>query len=138
MVTPSVIFDPRSWAALLRLFYSHFDEQQRVVILGHSDTGAGTDVELRYLAARATEFVRVHVQHDGGGAGGATYDDTNFVSSTRVDMRVSRQQDSTISRNGTDNYFVWLIPERLNPDGSYTKFDGNDGADQMAFKSLGA
>lgn len=123
---------------LLRVVASHWDEQQRVVVTGLRDTGAGSNVALRFLAARACEFVRVHVQHDGAGGGGATYNSSTFVSSDRRDVRADRQRDETITRNGVDSYFVWLIPERLNPDGSYTRFDGADGADLMAFYSLGA
>ena len=88
-------------------------------------------------------FVRVHVQHDGGSGGGATFDANLFVSDSRVDCRASRQQDVTITRGTGDDYTVWLIPEFLEGDvgnDTYTRYDGetNEGDDFMAFIALGA
>lgn len=81
--------------------------------------------------------VRVQVQSTDTGKGGATYSTTNFVSSTQVDCRENRQQEVTITRDGTNTYWVWLIPEFEYESGSFTKFDGNDGEDLMAFRYLG-
>ena len=123
---------------LVRGLASIADNQQRVEILGQKDTGTGTDVDVRFRASRATLYVQVHVQSDAVGKGGADYDAANFMSSSRVDCRSSRLQDQTISRNGTDQYFLFLIPVFLEGDRTtYTKFDGVDGADEMAFLDLG-
>lgn len=125
-----------AWNRLLRYFGSHFDEQHRVVVIG--TLPSGDDVIVRFLAARACQFVNVHVQHDGVGGGGAAYDAATFVSETRVDCRENRQQDHTVTRSTADSYYVWLIPEQLNTEsGTYTQFDGDDGADQMAMIDLG-
>ena len=122
----------------LRGLASFWDNQQRVSIEGQKDTGAGTDVNVRFVASRATKFVQAQVQSTATSKGGATYSTSNYVSSTRVDCRSNRQQDLTISRNGTNRYYLFLIPVFLEGDGStYTKFDGDDGADKMAFADLG-
>lgn len=124
--------------AMVRILNVHFDEQHHVLVLGHKDTGTGTDVSVRFLASRVTEYVQVHVQSDAAGNGGAAYDASNYVSSSRTDCREDRQQDVTISRNGTDRYYLFLIPTFLQGDRStYTKFDGVDGDDRMAFVDLG-
>ena len=122
----------------LRGLASFWDNQQRVSIEEQKDTGAGTDVNVRFVASRATQFVQAQVQSTATSKGGATYSTRNYVSSTRVDCRSNRQQDLTISRNGTNRYYLFLIPVFLEGDGStYTKFDGDDGADKMAFADLG-
>ena len=122
----------------LRGLASFWDNQQRVSIEGQKDTGAGTDVNVRFVASRATQFVQAQVQSTATSKGGAPYSTSNYVSSTRVDCRSNRQQDLTISRNGTNRYYLFLIPVFLEGDGStYTKFDGDDGADKMAFADLG-
>ena len=122
----------------LRGFASFWDNQQRVSIEGQKDTGTGTDVNVRFVSSRATQFVQAQVQSTATSKGGATYSASNYVSSTRVDCRTNRQQDLTISRNGTNRYYLFLIPVFLEGDGStYTKFDGVTGADKMAFADLG-
>ena len=87
-----------------------WDNQQRVKYMGHKDQGTGTDVDLRFLASRATNFVVVHVQSDEAGKGGFNYDSLNFVSQSRVDCRATKLQEVTISRNGSNQYWVFLIP----------------------------
>ena len=126
---------------LLKFFWSHFDERPGVWIQGIRPSG--DDIVLRFRATRATLFVRVHVQHDGGSGGGATFDADLFVSDSRVDCRANRQQDVTITRGTGDDYTVWLIPEFLEGDvgnDTYTRYDGetNEGDDFMAFIALGA
>ena len=129
---------PPELDSFLRGLASFWDNQQRVSIEGQKDTGAGTDVNVRFVASRATQFVQAQVQSTATSKGGATYSTSNYVSSTRVDCRSNRQQDLTISRNGTNRYYLFLIPVFLEGDGStYTKFDGDDGADKMAFADLG-
>ena len=123
---------------LLRGIASFWDNQQRVQVMGQKDTGTGTDVNIRFVASRATQWVQVHVQSTATSKGGATYSTSNYVSTTRVDCRSDRQQDVTVSRNGTNRYYLWLIPVFLEGDEStYTKFDGATGADRMAFVDLG-
>ncbi len=87
-----------------------WDALQCVMYMGHKAQGTGTDVLLRFLASRATNFVVVHVQSDAVGAGGFDYDRANYVSSTRIDCRATKLQQVTISRNGTNQYWVFLIP----------------------------
>ncbi len=94
-----------------RGFASHWDNQQRVMLLGHKDQG--TSVLVRFMASRATEYVQVHLQSDATGAGGFTYDADNFVSSTEVDCRVDRLQEVTLTRNGTDQFCIFLIPKAI-------------------------
>jgi hypothetical protein len=124
------------YSAFVRYFASHWDEQQRVAVLGFRDI-ASNNSTIRCLASRATMYVRVHVQHDGSGGGGVSYNASTFSSSTQVDTRENKQYDGTIARDGTNRFFVWLIPEFLNNDGSFTKFNGADGADHMAYIDLG-
>jgi|TARA_R110000824_G_scaffold15731_1_gene65970 hypothetical protein len=129
---------PQELDAILRGMLSISDNQQRVELTGHKDTGAGTDVNIRFRGSRATQWVQSHVQSTATDKGGATYSASNYVSSTRVDCRSNRQQDVTVSRNGTNRYYLWLIPVFLEGDGTtYTKFDGATGADQMVFADLG-
>ena len=122
---------------LLRTLEQSWDAQQRVRVLG---TMRSTDnVIVRFLASVQTDYVQVHVQHDGGGAGGATYNASTYVSSDRRDMRADRQRDETITRSTDAGYFVWLIPVQLQGDRTtYTKYDGVDGEDRMAFLDLGS
>lgn len=110
-------------ARLAALLGSHFDEEQRVWILGFRDIG-GDESVIRFRAARACAFVRVHVQSDAALGGGPFYNPEAFINSTQYDMRENRQRDVTIERNGTDRYYVWLVPEFLNPDGSFTRYNG--------------
>ena len=129
--------DPR-WTEIVTTLSDFWDNQQRVRTLGwRAPDGAGTTVTVRFLASMATEHVQLHVQHDGAGGGGADYNASTFVSSTRISCRTARQQDQTIARNGTDYYVIWLIPVWEETDGTFTKFDGIDEADQMAFVDLG-
>ena len=97
----------------LRAGASYWDNQQRVMYMGHKDQGTGTDVLLRFMASRGTEYVQVHVQSDASGQGGFSYDADNFISTTQVDCRVKRLQEVTISRNGSDQYWVFLIPKAV-------------------------
>ena len=123
---------------LLRGIASFWDNQQRVQIMGQKDTGTGTDVNVRFMASRATQWVQVHVQSTASSKGGATYSTSNYVSTTRVDCRSNRQQDVTVSRNGTNRYYLFLIPVFLEGDEStYSKFDGVTTTDRMAFVDLG-
>ena len=129
---------PPELDGVLRGLLSIEDNQQRVQLTGHLDTGGGTDAKIRFKASRATLFVQTHVQSTATSKGGATYSTSNYVSTARVDCRANRQQDVTIARNGTNQYFLWLIPVFLEGDGStYTKFDGVTGADHMVFADLG-
>jgi len=124
---------------LSKFFWSHWDEQQRVYITGVRPSG--DNMLVRFLASRATLYVRVHIQHDGAGGGGESYDNSVYVSDARVDCRLSRQQDTTIERATADNYFVWLIPEFLEGDRStYTRYDdaATGSGDHMSFVALGA
>ena len=124
---------------LVKLFESHWDERPRVMVQGIRPSG--DDAVVRFLASRATQYVRVHIQHDGPGGGGEAYDDGIYVSDTRVDCRENRQQDTTVTRDTGYDYFVWLIPEFLDGDQtSYTRYDGEtgNGADAMAFVALGS
>ena len=129
---------PQELDAVLRGMLSIADNQQRVELTGHKDTGTGTDVNIRFMGSRATQWVQVHVQSTTSSKGGATYSTSNYVSTARVDCRSDRQQDQTIARNGTNHYYLWLIPVFLEGDGStYSKFDGATAADRMAFVDLG-
>jgi hypothetical protein len=129
---------PQELDAILRGMLSISDNQQRVELTGQKDTGTGTDVAVRFRASRATLFAQTHVQSTATSKGGAAYSASNFVSSARVDCRSNRQQDITVARNGTNRYYLWLIPVFLEGDGTtYTKFDGVTGADQMVFVDLG-
>jgi hypothetical protein len=110
------------------------DSEQRVVVLGQQYVG--NDAKVRFRASASTNFVQLHVQHDGGGAGGATYDDGTFVSSAEVDCRENRQQDVTVTRNGTDHYYAWLIPVQKNA-GDVILFDGVMGPDYATPIDLG-
>ena len=91
-----------------------WDNQQRVRYMGHKDQGTGTDVKVRFMASRATNYVQVHVQSDAVGKGGFDYAADNFISSSRVDCRAEKMQEVTISRNGSDQYWVFLIPSFAN------------------------
>jgi len=129
---------PPELEGLIRGLGSFADNQQRVQLTGHLDTGAGTDAKVRLRASRATQYVQAHVQSTATSKGGATYSTSNYISSARVDCRSNRQQDLTIARNGSNQYFLWLIPVFLEGDQStYTKFDGVTGADHMIFADLG-
>ena len=129
---------PQELDAVLRGMLSISDNQQRVELTGQKDTGTGTAVAIRFRSSRATLFVQAQVQSTATSKGGATYSTSSYVSSTRVDCRNNRQQDVTVSRNGTNRYYLWLVPVFLEGDGTtYTKFDGADGADQMVFADLG-
>ena len=69
-----------------------------------------------------------------------SYDPNLFVSDDQVDCTSNRQQDTTITRSTAFDYYVWLVPEFLESDSSFTRFDGDtgEGVDRMAFVALGA
>lgn len=129
---------PTDWRRLLELFGSHFDELQRVEVLGVRYSG--DDVVVRYLASRATEHVVEHIQHDGTGGGGETYTVGTYVTRTRADCRADRQQEVTITRSSDDSFALWLIPSLLLADGTtYVDWDGEGvTTDYMAFLALGS
>ena len=114
------------------------DNLQRVWLTGIMPSG--DDIILRFVASRGTQYVAVHIQHDGGGNGGEVYDNVAFVSDERVDCTSNRQQDTTIPRTTGNDYYVWLVPEFLETDATFTRFDGEagEGVDRMAFVALGA
>lgn len=93
------------------------------------------DVVLRFRASEATNFVQVHVQKTG--TGGATYNTSTYVSSTLVDCRSDRRQSVAVARDGTNDYYVWLIPVFTDAAGSVVKMDGVSADDLMATVSLG-
>ena len=130
--------DQMVYVDLGRGLSSIWDNQQRVAVLGIRPSGE--DVALRFLASRVTLYVTVHIQHDGPGGGGEAYDANVYVSDTRVDCTANRQQDTTIVRSTAFDYYVWLVPEFLESDSSFTRFDGEagEGVDRMAFVTLGA
>lgn len=138
--------DPQ-WDRLLKQLGASWEYQQRVQIIGVSGHAIGADAEgyitsggtvtVRVRASRATLYVQEHVQTDAAGEGGATYDTSNFKSSTEIDCRADRQQDRTITRGTGDHYYVWYIPVFKDGAGNTTKFDGVDGEDLMAFLDLG-
>ena len=122
------------WNRFLDLLGSFWDSEPRVEVLGvRHDGTAGGSLKVRFKASLAVEHVQVHVQHDGTAGGGVDYSSSSFVSSTRVNCYMNRQQDVTIARNGMDNYTVWLIPVVRQGDNSYLKYDGEGGEDHMAF-----
>jgi len=149
---------------LAALLGSHFDEEQRVYPLGARDIGGNQSV-IVFRASRACQFVRVHVQNSGQvsaspiglftrglarhetkglyarglGIGDArsSYIAGSASSTTDIDCRSERQQQSTVSRDGTNAYIAWVIPRFLEVDGSFTLFDGVDAEDRMCFFDLG-
>lgn len=134
-----LVIDPR-WDRLMLELQQSWDWQQRVVILavsGHQGLNTNETVTIRSVCSRATLFLQLHIQTDASGEGGSAYDAVNFRASTRVDCRADRQQDHTITRNGVDRVWVYVIPVFQERDGSFTKFDGVDAADQMSFIDLG-
>ena len=138
MDLPTGLIPDVRWNRFIDLLSNTWDMEARVEVLGvrHS-ADADSTVHLRFKASLATEQVRVHVQHDGSGGGGLTYDPSTFVSSNNVPCFTDRQQDVQIARNGTDNYAVWLIPLVRHGDGSLVPYDGLDGRpDHMAFELM--
>lgn len=135
---PTLLSQHPSEQALLHILSKMWDFDQRVRVIGQkAQGGAGSDVNVRFLASLHTEHVQQHVQSDAVGEGGADYDAVNYTSTARIDCRTDRQQDITISRNGTNHYYLFLIPVLLEG-GSYLKFDGIDvPEDQMTFIDLG-
>jgi len=117
------------WDRLVRGLASFWDNQQRVEILGILPSG--NDTIVRFRASRATKFVRVHVQST------STYDKYSYVLDERIDCRTNRQRDYTVEGNA--ERYVWLVPEFKHPDGTFVRYDGENGngEDLMAFTSVG-
>ncbi len=91
---------------------------------------SGTDTKVRFRAALATPWVRVHVQTLV--TGGEDYNPTTSVSSTEVECRAARQQDITIT--GVTRFIVFLIPVQKDAAGTVILYDGQSGRpDNMAF-----
>ena len=111
---------------------STWDMQQRVRILGAINVTTAS-VTVRSLASRATLYVQLHIQSSAAGEGGATYDVSNYKSTARVDVRSARQTDHTVAREVDEWTYVWIVPVFEETDGSFLKYDGADGDDQMAF-----
>jgi hypothetical protein len=133
------MFGQPSIGDLPDVILSFDDMQQAITRVGVKSNGNDRDV--RFWASALTTFVQVHVQSDDTGAGGADYDATNFVSSTRVDCRMSRQQDVTITVDGTHTYWLFLIPVQEHPPGSgnFNVFDGVSHIDDfMTWVDLGS
>ena len=120
---------PPTLERFFRGFASFWDNQPRVEILGILPSG--NDTIVRFRASRATQFVRVHVQAT------AVYDELSYEVDERLDFRTNRQRDYTVLGGADRN--IWLIPEFVEGDGTYTRFDGAgaNGEDLMAFASLG-
>jgi len=98
----------------------------------------GTDLHVRFRAALATPWVQVHVQSTQGGEGGATYDTTNYTSTTETDCRSDRLQDVTVTSLLTGRYFVFLVPVQYDAAGTKILYDGEGGnPDNMAFMDIG-
>lgn len=118
MPLPLPINAPPELAQWISTLAGHWDEQQRVRLLGmHSVAGS---VTLRLLASAATTQVRVHQQvSDVYGAADVTQD---------IDCRVERQQDVTLA--AANGRYVWLIP-LWSDQGTLRAFDGVTGPDQM-------
>lgn len=157
--------DPVVLDRLAATLGSHFDEEQRVYPLGHRASTTANQTVVRFRASRACLFVTYHVQNGVGGStlglftrglgrgtsygtqglfarglgvgGTFAYDPNEVVASGRVDCRSERQQEITITKDGVNRYVVYLIPEFLEADGSYTKFDGEDAEDRMAVVDIG-
>lgn len=163
---PGVAQDPTVLARMAALLGSHIDEEQRVVPLGFIDQNDSSTVIVRFRAARACLYVRVQLQNAtvsagtdglfargfgrvgtsglfarglgvGASGGGIAYSATEYVSSSQVDCRQNRQQDVTVTRSGTSRHVVFLIPEFEETDGTFTKYDGVDATDQMAWMDIG-
>ena len=116
---------------LADILKASWDANQRVMILGYRVNGTAGYV--RFLASAFTNTVQFHVQHTGAGGGGATYNSATYVSSVAVDCRSNRQQDKTVTLNGIDHYYVWLIPVQEG-----VQLNGASGKpDQMAYLDLG-
>jgi len=112
---------------------SHFDEEQRVLLLGvKRAAGSADDWDIRFRASRACEWVTVHVQSDA--TGGRDYSAGSSVSSVQYDMRVDRQREVEVAAPSAR--YVFLVPEFEESDGTYTKFDGADGDDHMVLIEL--
>ncbi len=111
----------------LQELYQSWDWKQAVGVLGLKHAG-GSAWDLRFRSSRSTAFVRVHVQSVD--TGGRDYNSSTSVSSTRYDMREDRVREIEIT--AAAERFVFLIPEFLEVDGSYTRWDGVDGPDAMA------
>ena len=125
------------WNRFLNLIGAFWDAEPRVEILGVRKAATGLSVTVRWKASLAVEHVQVHVQHDGAGGGGVEYDDSTYVSSTRVDCFTDRQQDTDVTVTDTETYIVWLIPLVRQGDGTYVRYDGEgERPDHMAFQVL--
>lgn len=97
----------------------------------------GTDLYLRFRAAYATPWVQAHVQSTDPGEGGATYDTTNYTSTTEVDCRADRVQEIDVPDLPAGRYYIFLVPVQYDGAGTKVLFDGVSGnPDNMAFVDL--
>ena len=93
----------------------------------------GTNLLLRFRAAYTAPWVQVHVQSNGVGGGGMTYDSTTYVSTALVDCRADRLQDRTIAVTPGTRYAVFLVPVQYDGAGLKVMYDGEGGRpDNMA------
>ena len=94
----------------------------------------GTNLHLRFKPPVTIQFVRVHVQSDGAGEGGGTYDPVNYVSSTEYDCWEERIQDVSLVDG---SYWIWLIPVEKDALGAVVAYDGENGTpDRMSFVGM--
>lgn len=155
----------RTW--LDQLLGSFFEQEQRVYPLGYRDIGGNQSIirfraaracqYVRYHVQHSGQggdfstrglFTRGLGRHGtrglyarglGIGPSGVTleYVPGGAFATARVDCRDDRQQEVTITKDGTNRYVVFLIPEFLEADGTFTMFDGDDAEDHMAMIYLG-
>lgn len=108
------------------------EEQLKVDVLGVSEDGPGTDLEITYRAAKGTPYVTVHVQSTVAGEGGKSYSASNFTSDTRYDTRNTIKRTVTVPRAEAEHYWVWLIPAvDIDGCGNFVEF-GPNGEDRSS------
>ena len=116
---------------LVQLLGSHWDEQQRVRVVGNHHVWDSTNqvYNIWMLGSRATMYVNAQIQNNI--TGGITYNASTYVSRTQYDIRADRLQAIAVSTIRSRPYYLFLIPTFLESDGTYTLFDGVDAADHM-------